>query len=1123
MKVSPVIAALLVVTTLVPAGVVGSVNEPPLPDAGLDQTVQRSSEVFLDGTGSRDPDGRIVTHEWTITTPDGRTVTPTNDSNPRASFDAALRGRYAVSLTVTDDDGASRTDTMYVTVERGRRPTVHVSGPETPTAGSERTYTATFDRGAAPLDRIVWEVDGVRVANDSLTPAQSSASFSQMFGTTGTHTVSATVTDTDGLNASASHRLTVRSISTDASDSEPTASGASRHSPTVDGSRLVTGERPLSETYRLRNVPSSAVRSVTWRTEQGTIATGRAASVRWNPGDHTLFAVVRYTDGSRDVARFPNGGTDVTADPQPSVSLENLVTSGRLAGDALATDGYDNLQSVDVELDGEPLTRWPRNLVDTGKRLTGKRRVSFTKQVETGSETTLTVTATDHRGQRVTVSKQLSPTGTPEIVESGFVNTPVDSYHERIDPDRYVAKHVMKVDLNGVDPGNVSVDGRYGESNQVHLIQSSRYDRRVEYDHLNDVLTITDYWKSRYPGRYPIKYEVGSNKVEPRISMSNLSVEKSPPELRLNITDSGTVNPRSEWGLIIDAGSSFDPDGTDLKYVWTRGAEPVSSDNETAKFDSVKRATLVVRDQDNQTASRSHSFHQFFAPRIHEIQKVNEEPRQPNETVTFAIQTEKYRFTKTTYQIQLDTKVIGIDADVVRWEKIREVHANELTDTYYWKGIVEVPASQLRGEPEAVFEVYNEENPNRIKHRKQFPSVSVPTNATPVRRNLSVSNLRYLVERPRVQRQQVDTVQERNQLLRRGYNLTDTRITGTKQVIERRVKVRDAQYRTETEVFRRASRRNLFVEQSPDWNAGGSERVIETVPATETEWRSSRHGDGKFTGKTRQKRTDSADYQRWHEYEYEKEVTREGTRTDWESRTRTVEETRTRDVRRCTRFGCFEYEREYTVEVQKSYRVPVTEVYTYTTTETETYWGLRPRRSGHDSTGNSRLVKVDSADYTTQYQYRVETTRERTYRLYEATRKVQTKPPQYEWRHDQTRTGRINSYRITRDPDLRVASTTTSKEWTLVKNQGSSKVISESFNEEENVIETRATVSGVVVERLFYPKSGTFITTSQSEFTETRKRSGISGRSDFFSEGDSQDLRCNVRNRNHPSCGGYYN
>jgi hypothetical protein len=57
----------------------------------------------------------------------------------------------------------------------------------------------------------------------------------------------------------------------------------------------------------------------------------------------------------------------------------------------------------------------------------------------------------------------------PEVISSGFVNNPVDSYHPRIDASRYVGHHVIKVDLNGANPENVS--WRFGGGSQSDIIK----------------------------------------------------------------------------------------------------------------------------------------------------------------------------------------------------------------------------------------------------------------------------------------------------------------------------------------------------------------------------------------------------------------------------------------------------------------------------------------------------------------------------------------------------------------------------------------------------------------------------------------------------------------------------
>lgn len=95
-------------------------NEAPLADAGLDQHVQRGATVLLDATGSRDPDGEIASYEWVIEAPDGTRMQPACATCPRTNFVAGQVGRYDVTVRVTDDDGAVRTDTLYVYVEGER-------------------------------------------------------------------------------------------------------------------------------------------------------------------------------------------------------------------------------------------------------------------------------------------------------------------------------------------------------------------------------------------------------------------------------------------------------------------------------------------------------------------------------------------------------------------------------------------------------------------------------------------------------------------------------------------------------------------------------------------------------------------------------------------------------------------------------------------------------------------------------------------------------------------------------------------------------------------------------------------------------------------------------------------
>ena len=115
-----------------PAAVAADENRAPLADAGLDQEVEYGATVRLDATGSRDPDGEVTAYEWTIERPDGTTVEPDCSSCGRTSFRPQSVGTYAVTVTVTDDEGATRSDTLYVEVEGGTGPSVSLSGPQDP-------------------------------------------------------------------------------------------------------------------------------------------------------------------------------------------------------------------------------------------------------------------------------------------------------------------------------------------------------------------------------------------------------------------------------------------------------------------------------------------------------------------------------------------------------------------------------------------------------------------------------------------------------------------------------------------------------------------------------------------------------------------------------------------------------------------------------------------------------------------------------------------------------------------------------------------------------------------------------------------------------------------------------
>jgi PKD repeat protein len=85
-----------------------TVNIPPTAEAGEDRVVLTNASVEFNGSGSYDPDGELVRYLWDFG--DG-----SNATGCTATHSYTTNGTCTVSLTVTDDQGATDTDTCTIT------------------------------------------------------------------------------------------------------------------------------------------------------------------------------------------------------------------------------------------------------------------------------------------------------------------------------------------------------------------------------------------------------------------------------------------------------------------------------------------------------------------------------------------------------------------------------------------------------------------------------------------------------------------------------------------------------------------------------------------------------------------------------------------------------------------------------------------------------------------------------------------------------------------------------------------------------------------------------------------------------------------------------------------------
>ncbi|WP_247009916.1 PKD domain-containing protein [Halorientalis litorea] len=303
------------VAVMLLAGVVGgaTANESPLADAGLDQSAETGETVRLDASGSRDPDGSISSYRWEIERPDGATTTPDCAGCAATTFTPTRGGQYNLTVTVTDDDGATQSDTLYVTVNNtttatSEGPSVSLGGPDTPRIGRPASYTATVSAGDVPPDEIAWYVDGRRVGSRSLDDG-GQTTRQHTFSRPTTQVVRVNVTDTAGRTATATLSVSPRQFGTDEGDDgggggnpgdyyDPQASGG--QGAWIDTTRDAEG--------------NMVAESQDGRTEADAINyiqnNGVASNTYSNPGDSPTTSDVNGAVGENDLPTTADGYND---------------------------------------------------------------------------------------------------------------------------------------------------------------------------------------------------------------------------------------------------------------------------------------------------------------------------------------------------------------------------------------------------------------------------------------------------------------------------------------------------------------------------------------------------------------------------------------------------------------------------------------------------------------------------------------------------------------------------------------------------------------------------------------------------------------------------------------------
>ncbi|MCB1186092.1 PKD domain-containing protein [bacterium] len=338
-----------VTITVVPPGV----NVPPSADlVVLPPTGVVPLNAILDASGSNDPDGVVTDYSWDFG--DGSPVISTG-TDPTTFHPYLAAGSYSATVTVTDNDGGSDSDSFLVVVSAPPANLVPVADIfAVPTSGDSPLTVAFTGAGSTDLDgnivSYVWDWDDGTSAEDS----GADPTISHTFGASGVYDVVLTVQDDDGATDTDTIQVNVTNVSNIPPNADIYAS-------------VLSGQAPLTVPFTAAG--SSDVDGVivnySWDWDDTTTTdSGADPSVTHtfsNPGSYSVEVTVTDNDGSSDtdtiVITVSSGGSNqaptafFTADTTSYTGVPLTVTFNP----AGSSDPDGNIVRYDWDWEGDGL------------------------------------------------------------------------------------------------------------------------------------------------------------------------------------------------------------------------------------------------------------------------------------------------------------------------------------------------------------------------------------------------------------------------------------------------------------------------------------------------------------------------------------------------------------------------------------------------------------------------------------------------------------------------------------------------------------------------------------------------------------------------------------------------
>jgi VCBS repeat-containing protein len=395
---------------------VNAVNDPPMSDPNGPYNGSVSSPVSFDGSGSFDVDGTIVAYDWDFG--DGGT-----DTGVSPTYTYAVDGLYTVTLTVTDDGGA--TDTATTTADISAAPNTPPVAVDDAYATDEDTPLSVAAPGVLGNDS---DADGdaltanlVSDVSNGVLTLNADGSFSYMPNVNFNGADTFTYVANDGLADSniATVTITVNGVN------DPPIAVDDNYTTLLDTTLTEAAPGVLGNDSDPEGDPLTAVLQT--GTANGTLALNADGSFTYNP--NTGFTGSdSFTYVANDGALDSNVATvtiTVQAGPnRPPVAVDDTASTPE------ETPVTIDVLANDFDPDGDPLTVVAVSVPANGTAVdNGDGTVTYTPNTNFTGTDTFTYTIEDGRGgsSTATVTVQVTPVNDPPVANDDAYSTPQDT------------------------------------------------------------------------------------------------------------------------------------------------------------------------------------------------------------------------------------------------------------------------------------------------------------------------------------------------------------------------------------------------------------------------------------------------------------------------------------------------------------------------------------------------------------------------------------------------------------------------------------------------------------------------------------------------------------------------